>query len=92
MSQRRQVGFIRTYSHKHIQFQDEPSQFSYFKIKGGKDDEEFSPYKFEDNQPTKVITMPPKQVPAKPPLPERRTLKDKISSYLHGKAQAQEYY
>jgi len=92
MTQRRQVGFIRSYSNKNIHFQDEPSEFSYFKIRGGNNEDEFSPYKFEEKSPKNIITtLPPKPTPAKPPLPER-SIKNKISSYLHGKAEAEEYY
>lgn len=46
MNQRRQVGFIKTYTHTHTNFQEEPSEFSYFRAKPKDDDEEFSPYKF----------------------------------------------
>ena len=46
MTQRRQVGFIKTYNHTQTNFQEEPSEFSYFRVKPKDDDEEFSPYKF----------------------------------------------
>jgi len=46
MRERRQIGFIKNYSNKPINtFKDEPSEFSYFKVKNRRDDDEFSPYK-----------------------------------------------
>ena len=44
---RRQAGFIKTYNRASSPvFQQEPSEFSYFKVRPGADEEEFSPYKF----------------------------------------------
>jgi hypothetical protein len=45
---RRQVGFIKTYnSTQHTPaLQQEPSEFSYFRMRHQPDSEEFSPYKF----------------------------------------------
>lgn len=46
MTQRRQVGFIKTYIHNVSNMQQEPSEFSYFRLKPKEEDDEFSPYKF----------------------------------------------
>ena len=40
MSRRKQVGFIKTYSSKQLLLHDEPSEFSYFRLKGTRDDDE----------------------------------------------------
>lgn len=48
MQRQRQAGFIRNYSQKTItpQFQQEPSEFSYFRPRPPRGEEdEFSPYK-----------------------------------------------
>lgn len=68
----RQVGFIRTRSAKNISItQQEPSEFSYFKLRGrDRDDEEFSPYRpVEEKQFQPNIKKPPlPQVPKKKAL------------------------
>jgi len=45
----RQAGFIKTYNstQRMPALQQEPSEFSYFRMRPQPDDEEFSPYKFE---------------------------------------------
>ena len=51
MMKRRQVGFIRNYSAKDLSHlgAHEPSEFSYFRLKKHKEEDEFSPYEFEDH-------------------------------------------
>lgn len=40
MKERRQVGFIKTFSSKQISYHhDEPSEFSYFKIKAAREED-----------------------------------------------------
>ena len=52
------MGFIKTYSSKQLLLHDEPSEFSYFRLKGTRDDdEEFSPYKFEGEE-VQAATLP----------------------------------
>ena len=66
MKSQRQVGFIKTYSStKHINyFQEEPSEFSYFRPRPNRNQEEqFSPYKVDDDIDFK------KTAPSRPPIP-----------------------
>lgn len=66
MKSQRQVGFIKTYSStKNINyFQEEPSEFSYFRPRPNRNQEEqFSPYKVDDDNDFK------KTAPSRPPIP-----------------------
>jgi hypothetical protein len=72
MKERRQVGFIKTYSNKALEpFRDEPSEFSYFRLRNRREDEEFSPYKLEPDDPASLKrTLPAPRPPL--PVPTRR--------------------
>jgi hypothetical protein len=65
MQRQRQAGFIRNYSNKQLPpFQQEPSEFSYFRTRPSRDEaEEFSPYKIEEREERGEREM------VRPPLP-----------------------
>lgn len=92
---RRQAGFIKTYSQ--VSFPAEPSEFSYFQVPPHRNNDEFSPYKFEEQEPeshilTQTHATRPLGRPPRSPLPQQTLHKVHPASTLSDRVKADQLH